>query len=103
MFHRAPTFQPRPYDPDRADKQTDAQKAATNRNFGIFKLRGLWSQAGMLAEPYRTGVRAPIDADLIARGALPQAKHGVETSRKRIAKRRRQAAKAPPTEDDIPF
>ena len=33
-------FQPRPYDPNRKDKRTPAQKAASNRNFRIFQLRG---------------------------------------------------------------
>jgi len=103
MLKVARGFQPRPYDPNREDRQTDAQKAATARNFCIFKLRGLWSQAAMLDEPYRSGVRALIDADLIARGVLPQAKHEVEASRKRIAKRARQTAKLLATEDDIPF
>lgn len=68
-------FKPRGYDPDRPNRQTDAQKAATQRNFSIFQLRGLWMQAFMLNEPMRTTVRHLIDIDLIGRGALPQAEH----------------------------
>lgn len=76
-------FRPRAYDPDRPDTRTDAQRAATDRNFMVFKLRGLWAQAGMLSEPYRTGARASIDADLIARGCLPQEQHERQQMRKR--------------------
>lgn len=71
-------FRPRPYDPDRKDKRTDAQKAASRRNFGIFQLRGLWALAGMLREPYRSTVRVLIDADLIARGAAGESERQAE-------------------------
>ena len=84
------TFKLRPYDPDRIGKQTDAQRAATMRNFHIFKLRGLWSQAGMLDEPQRSTVRALIDFDLVKRGALSQADHERERHRKLHAKRERE-------------
>lgn len=91
----AKAFKPRLYDPARADKRSDAQRAANNRNFAIFRLRGLWAQAGLLAEPYRTGARAAIDADLIARGALPQEAH----EREKIAKRLEANAKRQREED----
>lgn len=90
----ARAFRPKPFDAERADR-TAAQRAATDRNFAIFKLRGLWSQAGMLAEPYRTGARAAIDADLIARGALPQEQH----ERDQIIKRREAATRRQRAED----
>lgn len=91
-------FRPRPYDPDREDKRTDAQKRATDRNFMIFKLRGLWSQAGMLMEPYRTAARVAIDADLQERGALTQREHE-RAQREKRWKRTSRAA----DDDDIPF
>nr|WP_047169713.1 hypothetical protein [Sphingomonas sp. Y57] len=96
-------FKPRPYDPDREDTRSDAQRAATDRNFMIFKLRGLWSQAGMLMEPTRTAVRALIDVDLRERGALPQAEHEREERRKRDARRAKLAAQPDDEFDDIPF
>lgn len=95
-------FKVRPYDPDREDVQSELQRAATHRNFGIFRLRGMWSQASMLQEPYRTAARVAIDADLRERGALPQREH----ERAERAKRPAKLAKSPPdpaAEDDIPF
>lgn len=83
-------FKPRPYDPDREDKQTDAQRAATYRNFGIFKLRGLWANAALLQEPYRTAARVAIDADLVKRGALDQLQHERAVREKRYAEYEKQ-------------
>lgn len=68
-------FNPRTYVPGQPwpeDKRTDAQKAAQQRNFGIFQLRGLWALAGMLREPWRHLVRDLIDEDLRSRGARPE-------------------------------
>lgn len=88
-------FKPRPYDPNRIERRTPAQIAAANRNFEIFKLRGLWAQAAMLSEPFRSTVRALIDADLRARGALSQPDHQRAAMKKRMKKR------ANPLRDDI--
>jgi hypothetical protein len=74
-------FQPKPYDAPRA-KRTPAQDAATRRNFQIFKLRGLWSACGLLAEPYRTTARRAIDEDLFSRGVEP---HGFRETRLLLA------------------
>ena len=72
---RTKPFRPRRVDPGQPwpkDKRTDAQKAASQRNFGIFQLRGLWALAGMLREPWRHLVRDLIDEDIRARGAEPE-------------------------------
>lgn len=84
------TFRPRPYDPEREDPRTPAQREATMRNFEVFKLRGLWSQSSMLREPFRSGVRALIDADLLGRGALAQADQQAAQRAKRLKKRQRE-------------
>lgn len=68
-------FKPRQFVPGQPwpeDKRTQAQKDAQQRNFAIFQLRGLWSLAGMLREPWRHLVRDLIDEDIRARGAEPQ-------------------------------
>ena len=90
----------RPFRPsgERQDNRTEAQKAATDRNFGIFKLRGLWAQAAILREPYRSGVRGLIDADLIARGAKAEQEHRAEIRERTYAKLKRDEHG-----DDIPF
>lgn len=66
-------FKPRPYDPDRVDTRTQAQRDATDRNFGIFKLRGLHAQMGLLTGPRRELARMLVDQELIERGALSMA------------------------------
>lgn len=96
------SFKPRPYDPDREDTRTDAQRAATDRNFMIFKLRGLWSQAGMLMEPQKSAVRALIDVDLRERGALPQRDHERADRLKRAARHEKMTGVAD-DDFDIPF
>tara|TARA_R110002074_G_scaffold262994_1_gene435081 strand:+ start:4454 stop:4771 length:318 start_codon:yes stop_codon:yes gene_type:complete len=96
-------WRPAPYDPDKPDKSTPAQKAAQGRNFGIFQLRGLYALCFRLREPYRSGAMAMIDADLIARGALPQAEHErrlMKEWRKRFEKESGEPAF---NEDEIPF
>lgn len=77
------TFKSRPYDPDRPSKQTPAQQAATMRNFGIFKLRGLHAQMGMLTGPRRELAQMLVDQELIARGALPMDGHWEADHRRR--------------------
>lgn len=59
--------------PDRRSlPPTERQRVARNRNWRVFKLRGLWASCGLLAEPYRTAARRAIDDDLLASGAVPQ-------------------------------
>lgn len=99
------TFRPRPYDPDRASPGTPAQRAARMRNFEIFKLRGLWCQAGMLDEPIRTAVRALIDLNLVTRGARPQREHERISNAKRARKsaRQRDRERYDPADFDVTF
>ncbi len=90
-------FQPRRFVPGQPwpeDKRTEAQKQAGNRNFGIFKLRGLWSLCGIMREPWRTHARNSIDADLIQRGAEAESVRD---------ERRRKEWLADVPETEIPF
>lgn len=66
------TFRPRPYDPSREDKRTPAQKASTDRNFRIFRLRGLYTFAFLFSGKRREQMRKPVDAELKAMGAETQ-------------------------------
>ena len=65
-------FKARPYDPNREDNRTAAQKAAGNRNWRIFKLRGLYHQMWLLTEERRAAAQAAADAELVALGAEPE-------------------------------
>jgi len=65
-------FKSRPYDPQRADKRSPAQRAANNRSFQIFQLRGLWALCGRVSEPRRSLIRQLIDDDIRALGAEPE-------------------------------
>ena len=51
-----------------------AQKAATYRNFRIFRLRGLHAQAGLLTGWRLKAMRWLIDRELSAMGAETEAK-----------------------------
>lgn len=84
-------FKPKPYDAERKE-QTEAQRAATDRNFGIFRLRGLWYQAALLDEPFRAAMQGIIDTNLIQRGSLPQREHerAMTDKRLRAVERKRQ-------------
>lgn len=62
-------FKPRPYDPDRPDNRSPAQKVASNRNFRIFKLRGLYAQMHLLTCKRRDQARKLVDQELAAMGA----------------------------------
>ena len=65
-------FQPRPYDPNRKDKRTPAQKAASNRNFRIFQLRGLASFRFLLTGDRRDTLLRLVDEELEEIGAEPE-------------------------------
>ena len=97
------TFKPHPYDPDKPIRHTEAQSRAVMRNFGIFKLRGLWVSCGMLSEPNRGFARAAIDAELVKRGAKTQDDHERDAAWKRYLKHQRDIAKTLASDDDIPF
>ncbi len=99
-------FQPRPWDPDREDNRTEKQKAATERNFRVFRMRSLWALVYILPEPTRSTVQNLIDFELRQIGALPQREHESEQRRKRLARlhrERQRNATAEIEEDDIPF
>lgn len=51
---------------------TPAQTAARERNFKIFRLRGLWEQTWLLTGDNRDRARAAIDAELSVLGAITQ-------------------------------
>lgn len=65
-------FRPRPYDPDRVDRRTPAQKAAHQRNWMIWRLRGLYWQMHLLTGERRARAIEQLDAELSALGAEPQ-------------------------------
>lgn len=65
-------FKPRPYDPNRKDGRTPAQKAASDRNFRIFLLPGLYAQVGLLTGKRREQARKLVDQELAAMGATPE-------------------------------
>jgi hypothetical protein len=65
-------FQPRPYDPSRKDTRTPAQKAANNRNFRIFQLRGLASFRFLLTGKRRESLLRLVDQELRSLGAEPE-------------------------------
>lgn len=80
------TFRPRPYDPDREDRRTPAQKAAQQRNWKIWRLRGLYWNAHLLTEERRARALEQIDAELIALGAEPQSDRVAREAEERRAK-----------------
>lgn len=65
-------FKRRPYDPARIDKRTPAQRAANDRSFQIFQLRGLWTLCHRVSEPRRSLIQQLIDEDIRALGAEPE-------------------------------
>lgn len=79
-------FKHRPYDPERRDYRTAAQRAASNRNFLIFRLRGHYAQSYLLTGWRRKAVHFLIDLELRRLGA--------ESETKRHAERRAQWEKA---------
>lgn len=72
---------PRLYNPSRKPGRppTERQKAARDRNWQIFKLRGLWYQVWMLTGERRVAAQALIDQELELLGA-----EGVGVRRQRI-------------------
>jgi hypothetical protein len=76
-------FQPRPYDPSRKDARTPAQRAANERNFRIFQLRGLASFRFMLTGKRRDALLRIVDQELKALGAEP-ASVRIERERKQF-------------------
>lgn len=72
-------FKQKPHHLPRA-VQTEAQRKATERNFLVMRLRGLWCLAYILTKDRREAVQAIIDGDLRDLGAEPQ---GVRVARER--------------------
>lgn len=62
-------FRPRPHDPDRKDDRTAAQKQAGERNFRIFRLRGLHAQLWLLTGKRREQAQRLVDQELASIGA----------------------------------
>lgn len=87
------TFKWRPYDPDRPNTRTPAQNAATDRNFHIFRLRGLYTQMSLLTGKRREAGQRLVDHELAAMGAATDQQHR-EANFAKWAKR---------NGDDIPF
>lgn len=75
-------FRPRPYDPDRKDSRTPAQKAATERNFRIFQLHGLHAQVRLLTGKRRERAQQLVDDELRAMGARTVTELAAERRRK---------------------
>lgn len=65
---------PRLYDPSRkpGPPPTERQKVARDRNWRIFKLRGLYYHAFLLTGDRRSAMHALVDEELQALGALGQ-------------------------------
>lgn len=70
----------RPYTDHREASGTAKQNATRDRNWRIFKLRGLYAQVSMLTGERKTVARALVDQELALLGA--------ETETKRDADRR---------------
>jgi len=75
-------FKTRPYDPDREDKRSPAQKAASNRNFRIFQLRGLHAQVRLLTGKRREQAMKLVDQELAAMGAKTESERDAERRKK---------------------
>ena len=71
-------FRPRPYDPDRVDTRTEAQKKAGERNFRIFRLRGLYAQMWLLTGWRRKVAWWLVNRELAAFGAKTESQHRAE-------------------------
>ena len=84
-------FKRRPYDPNKPDTRTPAQKAAGDRNFAIFKLRGLWSFSYLLTGKRRSVMQRLVDAELKALGAEPETVRHERAKRECEAQMRRWA------------
>lgn len=71
------TFRPKDHREPRQPR-TPAQKAATERSFKIFRLRGLWYACLILTGERRAAAQQLVDDELALLGAKPQATHDAE-------------------------
>lgn len=95
-------LRPHKANPGKAGKSSPAQAAARERNFRIFKLRGLHAQMRMLTGEHLTEARACVDLELIALGAKTMAEAEADRRAKLYAKL--DARIGPPTfEEAAPF
>lgn len=78
------------YTPGKADKRTDAQKAAHHRSFQIFQLRGLYALTGRLTGVRRDAARLLIDQELAMWGAETEGSREAVRAAEREAERHRQ-------------
>lgn len=77
--------------------RTEAQKAASERNFHTMRIRALWTLSCILSKPRREAVQAIIDQELTERGVEP---HGLRVERERADLYERLAVRR---ETEIPF
>lgn len=89
----------KPYDAPR-QKRTRAQDAATDRNFRIFRLRGLYYELGMFTGWRRRIARWMLDREFTAMGALTMAQHWKKQGAEMRARWSREDEKA---FDEVPF
>ena len=68
----------RPYTDFREASGTEKQRAARDRSWRIFKLRGLYAQASILTGERKTDARALIDQELSLLGAETEAKRDAD-------------------------
>ena len=75
-------FKPRTYDPDRENNRSPAQKAANDRNFRIFRLRGLHAQMWLLTGKRREQAKKLVDQELAAMRAESETKRQADSRAK---------------------
>ena len=68
----------RPYTDFREASGTEKQRAARDRSWRIFKLRGLYAQVSILTGERKTDARALIDQELSLLGAETEAKRDAD-------------------------
>lgn len=99
------TFRPRPYDPNRPRKpESEAQAAARQRAFRIFRLRGLHSLCWLLTADRRVVAQALVDQELTLLGAESETKR--QADRRAALDERLEARRIHPSEPDtleMPF
>ena len=68
----------RPYTDFREASGTEKQRAARDRSWRIFKLRGLYAQVSILTGERKTAARALLDQELSLLGAETEAKRDAD-------------------------
>ena len=86
-----------------AKPRSDAQHAATERNFHIFRLRGFHAQALLLSPSRRAQVEALIDDEIVSLGAESQADRAAARMASREAAEADQRIRDEIEEQELPF